>query len=329
MLKETPFTKSSAISRDAVDKIIKAKFGFGARILNCRKLDGGMFNTTYLIETDAFDKKIIMRAAPTAHDIMFSFEKVMMASEEQTFEKLAAADVPVPNVIHFGGDKSIIPQNYIMMEYIESVDMGDPAIAECSTLIERELGEIMKKVHSVKGEHYGFAALINQGVKHESWKDFLVSFIREILIMSDGYGFFSAAQGDEFIALFNDSPELLKLSGKPHMIHNDLWYANVLVSRNPEGEWHIAALIDVDKAIYGDTEFEMNYWMTNQAFMSGYEYDFDMSPAARARRMMYRMILNAYKNCVYKVQFYFDDAPANCMKNHENMMRQVREWLRI
>ena len=63
----------------------------------------------------------------------------------------------------------------------------------------------------------------------------------------------------------------------PHLIHGDLWYGNILVDR----ERNLAAMIDGDRALFGDPEFELaTGWMISDSFLEGYGRGLDMSEEA-------------------------------------------------
>jgi aminoglycoside phosphotransferase (APT) family kinase protein len=87
------------------------------------------------------------------------------------------------------------------------------------------------------------------------------------------------------------------------MIHADLWEGNVLVSEN-DGKWNIVALIDVDKAIYGDKDLEFaSPTMLNDDFLSGYGLRTAESSGSIFRRNAYRLLESFMYAYIWFAQF--------------------------
>ena len=87
------------------------------------------------------------------------------------------------------------------------------------------------------------------------------------------------------------------------MVHADLWEGNVLVSER-EGEWRVAALIDIDKAIFGDKELEFAFpTLLKDDFLKGYGARADESPDADFRRQAYRLLQSFMYAYIWFAQF--------------------------
>ena len=87
------------------------------------------------------------------------------------------------------------------------------------------------------------------------------------------------------------------------MVHTDLWEGNVLVSNNNR-KWEVAAIIDVDRAIFGDKDMEFNSpWILNDDFLSGYNCRLNNSPASIFRRNAYELLGSFMYAYVWLVQY--------------------------
>ena len=87
------------------------------------------------------------------------------------------------------------------------------------------------------------------------------------------------------------------------MVHADLWEGNVLVSEN-DGKWKVVALIDVDKAIFGDKDLEFAFpTVLNDDFLNGYGFRVDDSSGSNFRRNAYRLLESFMYAYIWFAQF--------------------------
>jgi len=89
-----------------------------------------------------------------------------------------------------------------------------------------------------------------------------------------------------------------------HLVHCDLWTGNILVkdynSKNPK----VAAIIDIDRALFGDIDFDFaNPWIINESFLKGYGIKLKDSPEKIIRKNIYRLIYHLIESYVWKVQY--------------------------
>ncbi|MCL6630943.1 MAG: fructosamine kinase family protein, partial [Armatimonadetes bacterium] len=93
---------------------------------------------------------------------------------------------------------------------------------------------------------------------------------------------------------------------EPRLTHNDIWEPNVLVRKNDK--WHIVALLDADRAMFADREFESAlWWNTESAFWDGYGTRIDPSPEAELRRKFYELYVNLWQAFAFRVQISHPD----------------------
>ena len=87
------------------------------------------------------------------------------------------------------------------------------------------------------------------------------------------------------------------------MVHADLWEGNVLVSEN-DSKWNVVALIDNDKAIFGDKELEFAYpTVLNDDFLSGYGPIVAESSGSIFRRNAYKLLESFMYAYIWFAQF--------------------------
>jgi aminoglycoside phosphotransferase (APT) family kinase protein len=286
-----------------IDKVISNLYGSDTTIIDCGLMEGGVFNTTYLVKTDSDSNGIVLRVAPINQHLLFDFEKSMMAAEPLFYEMLQDKNIPTSEVIHYDNSYNVIDREYIIFKYIRSVPMNDVSVPkDVKSRLYQRLGEIVSLMHNIKSEKFGWRRPDNELELYENWGTFLKRFAREIADRASNYGVFNDGELNRFINIFNDTTVFNQIT-QARMVHADLWEGNVLVGEN-DGKWDIAAIIDVDKAIFGDKEFEFaSPVLINDDFLSGYGCRLDESSASTFRRNAYKLLDSFMYAYIWLVQF--------------------------
>ena len=110
-------------------------------------------------------------------------------------------------------------------------------------------------------------------------------------------------------------PALMSVK-KPVLCHGDLWDGNVLIC-NEDGKWKFAALIDLDRAYFGDPAFDLgNPWAINDEFLEGYgvSRDFLEEREMKLRRSISELVYFLIEAYVWKSQYNGPDASANASR---------------
>ena len=88
----------------------------------------------------------------------------------------------------------------------------------------------------------------------------------------------------------------------PSLTHCDLWEGNILLSKK-DNNYEIAAIIDGDRAIFADSEYEFGCpYMTNGFFIKGYTKELSMDNNSIIRRKIYWICYNLLDCYVLFVQ---------------------------
>lgn len=305
-------------------KIVQDIFGWNTEIKTFKILSGGMFNTTYFIETVNPSEKLVLRVAPIRQELLFDFEKNMMSAEPGIYELLRANNIPVPKVIKYDDSCKIIPRHYIVIEYVEGIPLNAPSVPkENKDNIQVELGGYAAKIHNIKSKIFGRPNHDSTVKGHEKWSEVISEFTEEIADKVSEYKVFSEEQIRDFQDFFHKNINLFDINIEPCLVHGDLWEPNVIVKKDGES-FRIAAIIDADRAIYADPEFEYVLWFGETNFMKGYGKQLDMSKEGVLRRKAYMLIfsfMNAYSD---KVQFDNEADFANSKKWALESLEQVK-----
>lgn len=72
--------------------------------------------------------------------------------------------------------------------------------------------------------------------------------------------------------------------------------------KEKEGQWSIAAIIDADRSMYADPEYEYILWENNPDFIRGYGKEINASEEAVFRRKAYHLAQTFFNTYVFKIQ---------------------------
>lgn len=286
-----------------IDKVIQNLYGSHTKIEACRLLKGGLFNTTYYVKTNSDPAGIVLRVAPTNKHLLLDFEKNMMSAEPAFYARLKANGIPSSEVLYYDGSSNIIDREYIIFRYIPSIPLNEVTVStEVKSHLYHQLGQIIAQLHVISNDQFGWKRPNGELRLYAKWSAFLQRFTQEIATKASDFGLFSERELTRFLAVFSHSAIFDQIE-QANMVHADFWEGNVLVS-NHAGNWDIVALIDIDKAIFGDRELEYSSpVMRNEDFLSGYGYAFAESSDAIFRRSAYQLLERFMYAYIWRAQF--------------------------
>ncbi len=213
-----------------------------------------------------------------------------MAAEPLFFKMLQDKNIPTSKVIHYDNSFNVIDREYIIFEHIQSIPMNDPSVPdETKSCLNQQVGEIVTLIHDIKSDKFGWKRPDNELELYDNWGTFLNRFASEIADRASNHGVFNDAELNRFTHIFKDTTAFNQIK-EARMVHTDLWEGNVLVSKN-DGKWEVAAIIDIDRAIFGDKDMEFtSSWIMNADFWRGYDCRLDNSSTSIFRRNAYNLL---------------------------------------
>ena len=280
---------------------------FGAVDFTARLMDGGLFNTTYLLSlSDGL--RYVLRSGPVNRQLLLPFELRLFLSETAVYKLCHERGIPVPNVVELvlpddRADSSIDCRGYMITEYIDSLPMTSELISpDEKSALRRELGEITARFNSIEGTRFGRVCDVSGTADggYTRWSDWLESEFSEVCNAIRPYEVFSERELDGFMRLPEKYRGLLDEVTTPRLVHADLWEGNVLVTPDKK---HIAAIIDADRALFGDVGFELaGGWNDSAEFYSGW----GEPPSGRdyeTRRLIYLALYRLTDTYVYFAEY--------------------------
>lgn len=314
--------------------LVQIHFGTATLVKDFSLLQGGLFNTTYRIQLEnASYTNVILRLAPergempagSASDPLFSFERTMMAAEPVVYEYYRKAGIPAPNIIACDDSGSIIPRTYMFMVFIPSKQLDHSSISETDKeRLYHQLGAYTAFMHQIKGASFGWPQGDGSIKGSEHWSEVLHSFAEETALKAAQVEYMPGV-GEEIAAIFIQKKDLFDQVSLPVLVHNDLWEANVLVHEE-QGELKIAAIIDGDRSMFADREYEAILSTDSAAFHEGYGRPLDPSAEGQARRLAYRLLSSYFNAYVHEHQV---NQPEDGQKYRQRALDLLEQWKRL
>lgn len=298
------------LTRGEVASVVRRHFG--AVDFTACLMDGGLFNTTYLLSLSD-GRRYVLRSGPVNRQLLLPFELRLFLSETAVYKLCHERGIPVPNVVELvlpddrADDNSLDCRGYMITEYIDSLPMTSELISpDEKSALRRELGEITARFNSIEGARFGRVCDVlgtsdaGGGSGFARWSDWLESEFAAACDAIRPYKVFSERELDGFMRLPEKYRGLLDEVMTPRLIHADLWEGNVLVTPDKK---HIAAIIDADRALFGDVGFELaGGWNDTPEFYSGW----GMPPSGRdyeTRRLIYLALYRLTDTYVYFAEY--------------------------
>ena len=266
------------LSRTELSAVIQAHFPH-AEVIDYSLCDGGLFNTTYrveLLEKNHF--LVILRLGPVHREVLMGYEHDMMKTEAHISSLMHQHGIPTSEVLIVNCKRDLVDRDYMITRYIEGIAFSGAQMDSAARFaIEKECGKYLRRMHEIKAPGFGRATDVLFG---KGYPDFFTSLFAEfddLCRKSSVDGFFTKEECDEICSAIMRHKEVLVKCNSPVLCHGDMWSGNVLVAREKscvsktDGKYSLAAIIDVDRAYFGDCDFDLgNPWILSDAFLEGY-----------------------------------------------------------
>ncbi|WP_405143932.1 aminoglycoside phosphotransferase family protein [Paenibacillus sp. FSL H7-0942] len=322
------------ISAEMLHHLVEINFGSDTKVKVFGLLQGGLFNTTYRIQLEHTPyTDVILRLAPergemaagSASDPLFSFERTMMSAEPIVYEYYRKAGIPAPNIIACDDSGSIISRTYMFMEFIPSKQLDHASISDINKeRLYHQLGAYTAIMHQIEGASFGWPQGDGSIKGSDQWSEVLYSFAEETALKAARADYMPGV-GEEIAAIFMQNKDLFDQVTRPVLVHNDLWEANVLVHQE-NGELNIAAIIDGDRSMFADREFEAILSSESVAFHEGYDRPLDSSAEGQARRLAYRILSSYFNAYVHEHQV---NQPEDGQKYRQRTLDLLQQWKQL
>lgn len=318
--------RNSSLFMEATEEELRkiVQHAFNTDVLtDYRLISGGMFNTTYKLTYDTDSKEAIIRIGPVNRHLLMEFENNLMQAEAFVYELCHKHNIPCSEVLFVDSTKSIIDRDYMIVKYIDGIAHSRAQMPqENRDEISTAIGAYMKQMHEIKTTGFGRISNILAGKSFDNWYDAVIDEISGISEKGVNLGAFTEEERKYIISSVERHKALLDTVKEARLVHADLWDGNILVSKDSEtGKYYISAIIDADRAISGDIDFDLgNPWMIGDHFLRGYGMT----------RQEYSTYERKIKNNIYHMMYFLIDAYVwyaqyNGPDNYKNSHRIVLE----
>lgn len=262
-------------------------------------LKGGLFNTTYLLESPGWEKKYVLRIGPVRRELLLPYEHHLMDAEVWAYEKMAEVGIPTSKVVYSDTTKTLIDRDFMAVEYIPSIGLNRNSLTEEGVReVFRQTGRYCRMMNDIHTDKFGRVGFILNGGGSDTWSEYIRTELQGWAdsIRGNTEGYYTDEELDAIVAVADTYRDILDEIKTPCFNHCDMWSLNVLIPDTGEAE--VRAIIDPDRCCMGDPDFELaSGWMMTDEFYEGYGRRIADDPHTKIRVTIYRMmffILNGY-----------------------------------
>lgn len=235
------FTKFN-IDEKTVEKLFKAA-GFD-KIESISPLTAGEFNSAYV--ASAGGKGYVLKVSPTLSANVLTYEKNIMANEVDFYRIIREqTTVKTPQIYYYDNSRKLIPSEYFIMERLTSKPLSETNLgADDRKKVLVKTGEMVAKLHNIKGEKFGY---IQNGLR-DNWYEAIKSMVNNLI--SDCKKVGKKAKNGYKLLEYIEKYKGILIGVTPTYTHFDIWDGNIFCEK--VGEEFDLTLIDTERGFWGD-----------------------------------------------------------------------------
>lgn len=265
-------------------------FGPEAEVAAAVELGGGYYNTTYRVEVRGVGVVILRIAPPPGRQ--YRLERHLMRNEYASIPYLAPVADLLPRTLAVDFTHRIIARDYLFQTHLDGVQASEGLNSfpqDRRHLFWRQLGEILSRIHTVRGPGFGRVA----GPWYGSWSQSMIGTLADIITDLDEAGL-EATDLREVAALARGRRAVLNEITQACLLHGDLLPVNVMIAPGAP-EPTIVGIFDCDRTSWGDPMADWTMFMIGKrpqpeaaAFWAGYGTRPGDGDNVRWRSLLYR-----------------------------------------
>lgn len=274
-----------------IEDLLRGVWGSSVALQAQEPVAGGHFNTSHVL-TLSDGRRCVLRVAPgpDAGVPVWRHERDQLQRECAIQGHLQAA-LPevVPALLHADFSHHCLPRDWALFDWRPGQVWHGVAPrltpAEQAGLWQ-QYGALVARLHAVVGPAFGFPAPRSP---HRHFADWFLAVMADLAHDLQEQGVAVSGLAD-LRALLSEQRQRFDAVDTPRLVHGDLWPRNVLVQPH-QGQWRISALLDAERAFWGDPAAEWIFGFLDipRAFWRAYGQDLSQPEAdALWRRRAYQ-----------------------------------------
>lgn len=211
---------------------------------NIAPLGAGEFNSVYSVEAEG--KLYAIKIAPVNSEHILTYEQDMMRQEVYYYELMREkAKINVPEVYFSDFSNSIIPAAYFIMDRIDGKQLNKTDLTkEEKAAADKILTEMVAKMHSVKGEKFGY----RQNGLYDNWYLALRAVVNNLIEDCKKLGK-NTERGKKLLSYIDRNKAVLE-AVESSLINFDITPLNIICKKE-NGEIKLF-WIDPERCFWGD-----------------------------------------------------------------------------
>ena len=288
---------SADISWQVLRQIVHDWAGSSAELAEVRPLEGGSVSTTLDLETRD-GQRAVLKITPHRVDRTY-------ADEACQLNLLREFGLPVPQVYKWEIGTLDRPFSYLLEEFVDGQDLA--AVKGCCTpdefdVLQAELAEVVLRLHSNTSGQY-MRVSMSDPKRFDAWESCYRESFDPIWHEVEKSNLLPPKNKKTVARVHERLGALLAHDDQPRLTHGDLWSTNLLLRRDGEGKWRLAALLDPN-CRYGHFEAELAYLelfhTVTPGFLKGYQHGRRLHPDYhRVRKPVYQLYEMLNHLCIF------------------------------
>ena len=238
------------ITVECATELVRRILGRTLSVTGVRRLHGGMVNSVLELTTDGDPAQIVAKLSGQRGHGGFEREHRVLQWHRDN------SPLPVPEPYGFDTSGELFPGSCLLLERLPGVNLAQmPLSADETTSVEWQMAGILADMHRLTRPTYG-SALRAASDGEERWIEvFAPRIAREYEQVADRLSIDARSSVERVLSGLD---RWLPESGRPTLVHGDLWATNIMVTRDSGGSPHISGFVD-GSADYADVEYELSY----------------------------------------------------------------------
>lgn len=240
------------VSWDDLRPILRGWAGADAELDEVSPLHGGQINTTLKLTT-ADGRKCVLKITPHRVDRTYR-------DEAHQLNLLREVGIPVPTVYACKTGSLESPFSYLLMEFMDGVDLA-AARSRCGSTdaesLQRHLAELVLQMHEHRGGQYQ-RVVADDSKTFDDWPACFREVYDPIWRDVEKSNLLPVKSRKLMNRVHDRLDRLVAHDDCPRLTHWDLWATNILANADADGAWRITALLDPN-CKFGHAEAELAY----------------------------------------------------------------------